>query len=167
MLEKDNINTKRNLNIEMSQTLLDIARQRFEQEATHAESLDSKAGSLIGYSGIIATFIGFLFSSNIITVNPAYKGVLITGVILSLLSILCALIILVPLRKTRDVFLVDDFVNDFENSKEEDQIKEALNAYQVLIESANKRNSTSALILYIGNILLGIGVLISFISIFL
>ena len=89
--------------------MLDIAKQRFDQEASHAESIDSKAGSLIGYSGIIATFIGFLFSANIISTN-VNLDLLITGVIFSLLAILVGFIILVPLKKTRDIFLVEDFV---------------------------------------------------------
>ena len=148
----------------MSEILLDIAKQRFDQEASHAESLDSKAGSLIGYSGIIATFIGFLFSANIVSAN-VNPNLLIVGVIFSLLAILAGFIILIPLKKTRDIFLVDDFINDHSNSNDETKINEALNAYLTLIERSEKKNNRKAVGLYIGNILLGIGILISFISI--
>jgi len=149
----------------MSATLLDIAKQRFEQEANHAENLDVKAGSLIGYSGVIATFIGFLLGSHIVSENID-KHLVIDGVIFSLLAILLAFIILVPLRKTRDIFLVEKFVDDMECSNEYVQIKEALNTYLVLIKRAERRNVIRSIILYIGNIMLGIGILISFISIF-
>ena len=149
----------------MSEILLDIAKQRFDQESSHAENVDSKAGSLIGYSGTITTFIGFLFSANIISTN-VNTNLLIVGVILSLLSILTGFIILIPLKKTRDIFLVEPFVDDNENSTKDEQIKEALNAYLVLIAKAEKRNNKKSKILYIGNILLGFGILISFISIF-
>ncbi len=148
----------------MSEILLDIAKQRFDQEASHAESIDSKAGSLIGYSGIIATFIGFLFSANILSTNINHQ-LLIIGVIFSLLAILIGFIILVPLRKTRDIFEIGKFVDDFEKKKTEEQIAEALNTYLVLIEQAEKQNNRNSIILYIGNVLLGVGVLISFISI--
>jgi hypothetical protein len=53
----------------MNNTLLDIAQKSFDKEASHAENLDSKDGALIGYSGVIATFIGFLFSANIISTS--------------------------------------------------------------------------------------------------
>lgn len=150
----------------MSQTLLDIAKQRFEQESSHAENLDSKAGSLIGYSGVITTFIGFLFSANIISPNTN-EDLLLVGVIFSLLSILTGFIILVPIKKTRDIFLVESFVDDNEKLTDDKQIKEALNAYLVLINKAQQRNNKKSIILYIGNGLLGMGILISFISLLL
>ena len=150
----------------MSEILLDIAKQRFEQESSYAENIDSKASGLIGYSGVIATFIGFLFSANIVSVATINKNLLICGVIFSLLAILTGFIILVPIRKTRDIFLVENFVDDFETQKVPEQVKEALNAYLVLINKAGKRNVHKSIVLYIGNILLGIGIVISFISIF-
>lgn len=149
---------------EVNEILLDIAKQRFDQEANHSESIDSKAGSLIGYSGVIATFISFLFSANIISTN-INQPLLMVGVILSLLAIMTGFVILVPFRKTRDIFKVKEFVNDFQDKSTTEQINEALNTYLVLIEQAEKQNNRNSIILYVGNILLGIGILISFISI--
>jgi len=154
----------------MSQTLLDAARQTYETAISHSESIDAKAGSLIGYSGIIATFIGFLLETKFVTISDGYKFLIPYGVALSVLSIVCALIVLVPWRKTRYVLDIRKFVKDSITNHlndEQYQIISAINDYMDLAEETMKNNSVNAVILYIGNILLGIGVFISFWAIFI
>ena len=148
----------------MNPNILEITKQRFDQETNQLQHLDSKASNLIGYSSIIVAFIGFLYSVGI--TEEINKELLLVGVVLFLLSILSAFVILIPLKKTRPVFKVEQFFDRFENKEEIKQNDEILNTLLVLISNTEARNNFKSWSLYIGNILLAVGIVISFISLF-
>jgi len=49
--------------MEKGDTLFDITVKRYEQEVGRKHHLDNKAGTQIGFSGVIIAILGFIFGS--------------------------------------------------------------------------------------------------------
>lgn len=146
-------------------TLFDMTIKRYEQEVARKHHLDNKAGTQIGFSGVIIAILGFIFGAlefqEIVT--NQYLWILELGIGILLLSIGIGILAIIT-KKNVPVFLPEKFYDKFNDSNEAEQRKQILLGYFDLIYDFEKVNNSEAKILFVSSILMIVGLVISFIS---
>ena len=144
----------------------DLTIKRYDEEFSRSQHLDSKAGTQIGFSGIIISILSFAIASleydQIIT-NP-YLPLLGWGLAIILISIGFGITALTKFKKTLPIFKPEKFYDKYDETPDAEKRKQALLAYFDLIYDFEDVNNRKAKILYAGNLATILGLLISFIS---
>jgi hypothetical protein len=105
MNEKDSINIDAEKQQKRDELIFELIKRRYDSESQRTDSLDSKAGSMIGFVSIVAslllgaaTFELLSSSSNIIVLFPYLVGIalLIGSIILALYSFMIRDWVIVP-----------------------------------------------------------------------
>jgi len=148
--------------------LFELASQRYEQEVSYSQFLDQKASNQTGFggiiTGIIATMFGYgVFSGDIRAIHPDVHF-LELGLVLLLISMAIGIIALTPFVKTRKLFNVEKFYNNFKDDSPEEKIEGIFQTYLLMISRMQRINNQKALILYCGSACMLAGIVFSFIS---
>ncbi len=151
--------------MEKGDTLFDITVKRYEQEVGRKHHLDNKAGTQIGFSGVIIAILGFIFGSlkfeEIVT--NEHLWLLAAGMAVMLISIGFGILAIITKKKT-PVFLPEPFYDKFNDEDEKKQREEILFGYFDNIYDFEQVNNSEAKILFVSSIIMVTGLVISFIS---
>lgn len=142
----------------------DLTMKRYEQEFSRNQHLDSKAGTQIGFSGIIIAILSFVIGSmdyDQILQNE-YTRLFGWGLGILLFSVGIGIVVLSPFKKNLSVFMPEKFFDKYDEAN--DKRKQALYAYFDMIADIEDVNNRKARLLYVGNISTLIGLGVSFIS---
>ena len=147
-------------------TLFDTTVKRYDQELSRTHHLDNKAGTQIGFSGIIIAILSFVFGSLEFEQisNNEHLWIFALGIGVLLISVAIGIAALTRFKKTLPVFLPEKFYDKFGKLDEAKQKEQILLGFFDLIYDFDIVNNRKAKILYAGNIATIIGLLISFIS---
>ena len=149
-----------------SDSYLELAKTRYEQEISYMKHLDSKGMSLIGFAGVTVSLLSILYSGAGGFLTVQNFGLLSLGIFMMFISIFFGLVVLTPLRRTRPAFNVPLFYNDTLNDDDPIKKEKAYKLFNSLTTDAKNNVRFKAGFIYAGNILLGLGILISFLSLF-
>lgn len=146
--------------------IFDMTIKRYDQEFSRYQHIDQKAGTQIGFAGIIMAVLGFIFGSNEFVNATQDVGYyfLVSGMALLLIAIGIAIMALIHYKKALPVFLPEKFYDKYKDESEIKQKEEVLLAYFDFIYSLEVRNNFKAKLLHYGNIVTLGGLTLSFIS---
>ena len=154
-----------NKNKKISEKLFDVTVDRYNKEFERCQHLDNKAGTAIGFSGVIVSIIGIVFYSvDIVDIDDEELTILIFGIAILLLSIVFGITVLTKFKKTIPVFNPEGFYKDVTMGDKEKDLEEIFFIYLDNIYDLAKANELDAKLLYYGNITTLVGLTISFIS---
>lgn len=142
----------------------DLTIKRYEQEFSRYQHLDGKAGTQIGFSGIIIAILSFVIGSMEYEqiLQNEYTGLFGWGLAILLISVGIGIGALTKFEKTLPVFMPEKFFDKYDKS--DDKREQALYAYFDMIADIEDANNRKAKLLYAGNIFTLLGLGISFIS---
>lgn len=145
----------------------ELTVKRYDQEFSKYQHLDGKAGTQIGFSGIIIAILSFAIGSMKFEqiVQNEYAVLFGWGLGILLVSVAIGILSLTKFSKTLPMFMPEKFYDKYDESDESDEKrKQALYAYFDLIAEIEDANNRKAKMIYAGNIFTLIGLAVSFIS---
>jgi len=142
----------------------DLTIKRYDQEFSRYQHLDGKAGTQIGFSGIIIAILSFAIGSMKYEeiIQNEFTPLFGWGLGILLLSVGIGIMVLTKLNKNLPVFMPEKFYDKYDDAN--DKRKQALYAYFDMIADIEDANNRKAKLLYAGNIVTLIGLGVSFIS---
>ena len=142
----------------------DLTIKRYEQEFSRYQHLEGKAGTQIGFSGVIIAIFSFVFGSMEFDqiLKNEYTGLFGWGLGILLISVGIGIAALTKFGKTLPVFMPEKFFDKYDTKN--DKREQALYAYFDIIADFEEANNRKAKLLYAGNIATLLGLLVSFIS---
>jgi len=142
----------------------DLTIKRYDQEFSRYQHLDGKAGTQIGFSGVIIAILSFVIGSMDYEqiIQNEYTELFGWGIGILLISVSIGIGVLTKFGKTLPVFMPEKFFDKYD--KLDDKREQALYAYFDLIADIEEANNRKAKLLYAGNVFTLLGLGISFIS---
>ncbi|VVB63482.1 Uncharacterised protein [uncultured archaeon] len=132
----------------------ELLKERFSSEFSRINNLDQKANNTIGFVGIILSFVSAIIGSFLIkdvsrssNFFALYCFLFLLGIVLLVLSILCAL--MASWVKDYEIFpefngKPEDFLEYVKYKKEEEIIDESVEVFSSIIEENKKRINEKA-----------------------
>ena len=149
-----------------SETIWEITKDRYDKEFERWQHIDGKAGTQIGFSGIIISIVAIAFSNYGIEQIKQIEilQLFVIGIGFLLLSIAIGIAALTKFKKTIPIISPEKLYDKYGKSPEEEQKKQLMLAYFDLIYEFETTNGRDAKLLYAGNVATLVGLVISFIS---